>query len=161
MKKYLILSIKLLLCMLVVVGMCIDIRMQHENTTRLDKIDKLIKQESKIVKSIQKYYSSNKWKQQVNCKGTFTVYWYTDNEACCGKTDGITASGTQATDGRTIAVDTSVIPMGSVVYIDQVGFRVAEDTGSGINGKSIDVFTDSYSEAVKNGKQHLQVYVFK
>jgi len=41
--------------------------------------------------------------------GTFTVTHYCPCEICCGKTDGITYTGTQATEGRTVAVDPEVI----------------------------------------------------
>ena len=52
--------------------------------------------------------------------------------------------GTPLTDGQTIAVDKSVIPLGSHVYIDGYGERIAEDTGSPscIYGTNIDVFVD-------------------
>ena len=42
--------------------------------------------------------------------GTFKLTAYCACEKCCGKSDGITASGTKATEGRTIAVDTRIIP---------------------------------------------------
>ena len=37
---------------------------------------------------------------------------------CCGKDDGITYSGVKATPGVTVAVDTSIIPLGSDVLVD-------------------------------------------
>jgi uncharacterized protein YabE (DUF348 family)/3D (Asp-Asp-Asp) domain-containing protein len=73
---------------------------------------------------------------------------------------GITASGTTVSEGRTIAVDTNVIPMGWWVYIDGVGFRRAEDKGSAVKGKKIDVYFDSESYAQKFGtKKGYTVYV--
>lgn len=73
---------------------------------------------------------------------------------------GITASGTKVSEGRTIAVDPDVIPLGWWVYIDGIGFRRAEDTGSAINGKKIDVYFDSESHARKFGsKKGYTVYV--
>jgi len=73
---------------------------------------------------------------------------------------GITASGTTVSEGRTIAVDTSVIPMGWWVYIDGIGFRRAEDKGSAVKGKKIDVYFDSESYAQKFGtKKGYTVYV--
>ena len=56
---------------------------------------------------------------------------------------GITASGTTVTEGRTIAVDPKVIPMGWWVYIEGIGFRRAEDTGSAVKGNKIDVYFES------------------
>ncbi len=66
---------------------------------------------------------------------------------------GITASGTKVKEGRTIAVDPKVIPIGWWVYIEGVGFRRAEDKGSAIKGKKIDVYYDSHSHAEKFGKK--------
>lgn len=65
---------------------------------------------------------------------------------------GRTASGSLATEGRTIAVDTSVIPMGWWVYIEGVGFRKAEDRGTAINGNEIDVYFSTRSEALQFGR---------
>ncbi|MNO79486.1 Cell wall-binding protein YocH precursor [compost metagenome] len=70
--------------------------------------------------------------------------------------DGIgtrTASGTRVTEGRTIAVDTSVIPMGWWVYIEGIGFRRAEDTGGAIKGNKIDVYYDSIQNARNFGRK--------
>lgn len=73
---------------------------------------------------------------------------------------GITASGTRVKEGRTIAVDTNVIPMGWWVYIEGIGFRRAEDKGSAIKGNKIDVYFDSQSYAMKFGrKKGYTVYV--
>lgn len=73
---------------------------------------------------------------------------------------GITASGTKVSEGRTIAVDPDIIPLGWWVYIEGIGFRRAEDTGSAINGKKIDVYFDSERYANKFGKKRgFTVYV--
>lgn len=73
---------------------------------------------------------------------------------------GKTSSGTRATEGVTIAVDKSVIPLGWWVYIEGIGFRRAEDTGSAIKGSKIDVYFDSNDYAVKFGlKRGYTVYV--
>ncbi|MBE0340245.1 DUF348 domain-containing protein [Paenibacillus sp. 28ISP30-2] len=65
-----------------------------------------------------------------------------------------TASGTRVTEGRTIAVDPSVIPIGWWVYIEGVGFRRAEDTGGAIKGHKIDVYYESLSQANQFGRKH-------
>jgi uncharacterized protein YabE (DUF348 family)/3D (Asp-Asp-Asp) domain-containing protein len=73
---------------------------------------------------------------------------------------GRTATGTTVTQGRTIAVDPSVIPLGWWVYIDGIGYRRAEDTGSAINGNKIDVYFDSNRAANAFGLKHgYTVYV--
>lgn len=73
---------------------------------------------------------------------------------------GRTATGMKASEGRTIAVDPGVIPLGWWVYIEGVGYRRAEDTGGAVNGHKIDVFFDSHSQAVQFGrKRNKTVYI--
>jgi uncharacterized protein YabE (DUF348 family)/3D (Asp-Asp-Asp) domain-containing protein len=73
---------------------------------------------------------------------------------------GITYSGTTVKEGRTIAVDKNVIPIGWWVYIDGIGFRRAEDTGGAIKGNKIDVYYESSDYANKFGlKRGYTVYV--
>ncbi|MEK0317855.1 ubiquitin-like domain-containing protein [Cohnella sp. 56] len=73
---------------------------------------------------------------------------------------GITASGTQVVEGRTVAVDPKLVPLGWWVYIEGIGLRRAEDTGSAIKGKKIDVYYDSEKYANKFGtKRGHTVYV--
>ena len=87
---------------------------------------------------------------------TYTVTAYCGCEKCCGKSDGITASGTVATEGRTIAVDPTVIPYGTTVYIDGQAF-VAEDCGGAIKGKRIDMYFDNHEKALLWGVQKCTV----
>lgn len=89
-----------------------------------------------------------------------TVTHYCICEKCCGKSSndpgyGITASGRYATPGVSIAVDTSIIPLGSTVMVDygdgELVYYRADDTGSSINGNKIDVCMDSHSNALEAG----------
>ncbi|MEK4355493.1 ubiquitin-like domain-containing protein [Paenibacillus sp. FSL M7-1455] len=71
-----------------------------------------------------------------------------------------TATGTRVTEGRTIAVDPNVIPLGWWVYIEGIGFRRAEDTGGAIKGNKIDLYYDSVKRANNFGrKSGMKVYV--
>lgn len=73
---------------------------------------------------------------------------------------GITASGTKANVRRTVAVDPAVIPLGSILYIDGLGWRVAEDTGGGVRGKHIDVLLGDERTAIQFGvKRHIRIYL--
>ncbi|KRE47255.1 3D domain-containing protein [Paenibacillus sp. Soil724D2] len=73
---------------------------------------------------------------------------------------GITFSGLKAKEGRTIAVDPAVIPLGSTVFIDGIGIRKAEDIGSAIRGSRIDVFMNDLSDAQEFGvKKNVKVYL--
>ncbi len=64
-----------------------------------------------------------------------------------GQAKPITATGTAARAGRTVAVDPKVIPLGSRVYIEGLGERIAEDIGSAIRGRHIDVYVHTVPQA--------------
>jgi uncharacterized protein YabE (DUF348 family) len=59
----------------------------------------------------------------------------------------------------TIAVDPSVIPLGSKVYVDGYGYAIASDTGGAIKGNKIDVYLDSSSECDSWGRRSVNVLV--
>ncbi len=95
--------------------------------------------------------------------GEFTITAYCACERCCGKSPddplyGITATGTVATEGRTIAADPSVLPYGTVVYIDGQAYTV-EDCGGGIKGQRLDIYFDSHEAALEWGVQEREVWV--
>lgn len=77
---------------------------------------------------------------------------------CCGKSDGITASGEKAVEGITVAMDKS-IPFGTKIYIDGVGERIVQDRGGAIKGNRIDLYFDSHQEALNFGRQTKQVTI--
>lgn len=90
---------------------------------------------------------------------TFRLTAYCNCSKCCGKwAGGATASGTMPKAGRTIAVDTSVIPFGTKVVINGHTYT-AEDTGSAIKGNRIDIYFDSHSEALQFGVQYADVQI--
>lgn len=62
---------------------------------------------------------------------------------CCGKVDGITASGVTAAVGRTIATGYQ-FPFGTQIYIDGLGTYTVEDRGPA--GNIIDVLCNNHSE---------------
>ncbi|ATF26013.1 G5 and 3D domain-containing protein [Brochothrix thermosphacta] len=73
---------------------------------------------------------------------------------------GITATGINLNDNsKVIAVDPSVIPLGSRVLIDGYGEYIAGDTGGAINGNIIDVYVASHSEAISFGRRALTIHI--
>lgn len=86
--------------------------------------------------------------------GEFTITHYCGCPECCGKNDGITATGTLAKMGRTVSVDPDVIPIGSEVLINGVCY-IAEDVG--VRGKVIDVYIDSHDQALSMGTYKTEV----
>lgn len=87
-----------------------------------------------------------------------TVTYYTASYMECGKTDGITASGVPATEGRTVAADH--LPFGTVVEIDGVQYVVEDRFGAGHTNK-IDVYVESKEKALKLGKRKVEVKIYE
>ena len=92
--------------------------------------------------------------------GRFTLSWYSPKEL--GKTSPSqlrTSTGTTPKEGRTIAVDPKLIPYGSIVYIQDYGYFIAEDCGGDIKQNRIDIFTASHENAIQQGKKVAQVWI--
>lgn len=71
-----------------------------------------------------------------------------------------TKMGTQCRVGA-IAVDPSVIPLGTSLYVEGYGYCTAEDTGGKIKGNRIDIFLNTEAECVDWGVRTVTVYVLK
>jgi N-acetylmuramoyl-L-alanine amidase len=74
----------------------------------------------------------------------------------CYDLTGRTASGA-GTSMATVAVDPSVIPLGTGINIQGVGIRVAQDTGGAIRGHRLDLWEPSYAACMAWGVQSRQV----
>lgn len=98
---------------------------------------------------------------QLMSLGKFKLTAYCPCSICCGKWSGSpTASGVMPKANHTIAVDTSIIPFGTEVVINDVTY-IAEDTGSSIKGNKIDVYMDSHEAALQFGVQYAEVFIKK
>ncbi|NYB73891.1 3D domain-containing protein [Sedimentibacter hydroxybenzoicus DSM 7310] len=96
--------------------------------------------------------------------GEFEVTYYTAGPESTGKYPGdpyygITASGTLATEGQTIAADWDVFKVGTQIYIDGIGYRVVEDKGGAIKGNRLDVYMDSHEAALEAGRHMADVWI--
>ena len=92
--------------------------------------------------------------------GRFSLSWYSPKELGKERPDQLrTSRGTTPKEGRTIAVDPNVIPYGSIVYIQDYGYYIAEDCGGDIKSNRIDIFTNSYEYAIQQGKKVANVWV--
>ncbi len=81
----------------------------------------------------------------------------------CGG-NGVTASGTVPTPGITCAADWNVLPPGTWLYIEGVGLRRVEDSGSAIKGKRLDIAIDTHQNALRwagQGNHHTWVLNFE
>lgn len=94
-------------------------------------------------------------------------------QKCCGKTPdspgyGRTASGLKIVPGtgmKVIAVDTSVVPLGTKVFVEGLngagnyGYAVAADTGSAIKNNKIDLYMDTHEQALSWGVKYVNLYI--
>lgn len=88
---------------------------------------------------------------------TYKITAYCPCAKCCGKTNGRTAAGTQATAGRTVAAS-SKYAFGTKLNIGGHIYTV-EDRGGAIKGNKIDIFVNSHAEALQWGVRYLPVSV--
>ena len=94
--------------------------------------------------------------------GNFKLTAYCPCSRCSSGT-GITASGAIATEGVTIAADTRILPIGTKVYIDGIGERIVQDTGSAIKSNKIDIYLDNHSECFGSiyNRENVKVWVIE
>lgn len=86
-------------------------------------------------------------------------------EATAYSGGGLTAMGTvpvRDPNGlSTVAVDPSVIPLGSKVFVEGYGYAIAADTGGAIKGMKIDLYMNSHEECVSFGRRKVTVHLME
>lgn len=128
---------------------------------------KTVDQYSKTLRAQTERYTELMVEQQPDIQdfpnrklGKFTLSWYSPKELGKSSPSQLkTSTGTVPKEGRTIAVDPKVIPYGSIVYIQDYGYFIAEDCGGDIKSNRIDVFTDSHENAIQQGKKVANVWI--
>jgi 3D (Asp-Asp-Asp) domain-containing protein len=84
--------------------------------------------------------------------------------AYCEGCSGITKTGINLRANpelKVIAVDPTVIELGTKVYVEGYGYAVAGDIGSAIKGNRIDVFIPTTSEAFKWGRKNVKITILE
>lgn len=109
----------------------------------------------------KKYITAgNKVEDAFNINESETVMLDVKATAYAG--DTITSTGTVPTVGTTIAVDPTVIPYGTKVYIPEFdNVFTAEDCGSAIKGNRIDIFMENETKCNEWGVKNITIYVLK
>lgn len=82
--------------------------------------------------------------------------------ADCNGCSGVTSTGIDLKanpNAKVIAVDPSVIPLGSIVHVEGYGHAIAGDTGSAIRGNKIDVFVPTQKQATSWGVRTVKVTI--
>jgi 3D (Asp-Asp-Asp) domain-containing protein len=79
--------------------------------------------------------------------------------ATCYILKGTTASGLPVGPGI-VAVDPTVIPLGTRLYIPGYGKGIAADVGGGIKGKIIDLWYSTYAQCAKWGMRTVRITIY-
>ena len=90
---------------------------------------------------------------------TVTATAYT---AYCNGCSGITKTGINLKQNpslKVIAVDPSVIKLGTKVHVEGYGYAIAGDIGGAIKGNKIDVFIPSKSDALEWGRKQVKIKI--
>lgn len=122
---------------------------------------------SAVVEAIQTLEESIDLSQYPSHEVTATGY--TAGIESTGKTPehpayGITFSGVNVKRDlySTIAADTDLFPIGTVLFIPGYGYGVVADTGSAIKGNKLDLYFPTVDDVYKQwGKQTVHVYVIE
>lgn len=80
----------------------------------------------------------------------------------CNGCSGYSASGINLRsdeDLKLIAVDPSIIPLGSKVWVEGYGYAIAGDTGGSIKGNKIDVLVQTKQQAYSWGRKKVRIKV--
>ena len=142
-------------------------KIKYQNNVEIEKTllsEVVIKEPVNKIVQVTKVTTRSSTLPRTNTASTTTsgttrykVTAYCSCSKCCGKSNGRTASGTQATAGRTVAAS-SKFAFGTKLNIGGHIYTV-EDRGGAINGNRIDIYVNSHAEALQWGVRYLPVSV--
>lgn len=145
-------------------------KVKYQNEVEIEKIqlsEKIIREPKNKIVQVNKTVTSRAGTTSRTLPNTtassnvsgqiYKITAYCPCAKCCGKTNGITAMGTHATSGRTVAAS-SKFAFGTKLNINGHVYTV-EDRGGAINGNKIDIFVNSHAEALAWGVRYLPVSV--
>ena len=117
---------------------------------RIDDVEEELHIEEVEIEVVQKA-------PEMTSLGEFQLTAYCSCQKCSSHWGKLTSTGTTATEGRTVAVDPTVIPYGTIIIINGHEY-VAEDCGTAIKGKKIDIFIDDHERAKEFGVKHAEIF---
>lgn len=141
----------------------ITYKIKYQNDEEIEKIklsETIIKEPVNKIVQIQKNVTTSRSGSTIATNGEtkiFKITAYCSCSKCCGKQTGITASGTHATAGRTVAAS-GQFAFGTKLIINGKEY-VVEDRGGAIQGNKIDIYMNSHAEALAWGVKYLPVQV--
>jgi 3D (Asp-Asp-Asp) domain-containing protein len=123
-------------------------------------VEKSYKSDSEAVEKVRNQ-AEKKQENQVGVSKQMTVE-ATAYTAYCSGCSGITATGIDLRSNpnqKVIAVDPSVIPLGSRVWVEGYGEAIAGDTGGAIKGNKIDIFVPTTEQALNFGRKSVSIKI--
>lgn len=112
----------------------------------------------KITPPVQKQPEESKPVNNLIYLGKYKLTYYCSCVKCCGKSDGITASGKKVQEGLTVACNS--LPLGTKISIEGHIYEV-QDRG-GMKSNVIDIYVNSHQKALNLGvKRNVDVYKVK
>ena len=143
-------------------GKIVSKELVSEETVK-EKVDQVVAVGTKEKRAAVKRVSSSESASSLSSTDEYyvTATAYTSGcNGCSGKTTtGINLRANP--NAKVIAVDPSFIPLGTKVYVEGYGYATAADTGGAVNGKKIDVFVPSASDAYNWGVKTVKIKVFR
>lgn len=117
-------------------------------------------EEIKYEKTIEKWKDKQSylWKNLPEGRFTINASAYTAAADECGKSDGITSSGLNVKENRTLACPPQY-PFGAKIQIEGYGTFVCEDRGGAIKGNHFDIYMKTKKEAFAFGRRNLEAEV--
>ncbi len=134
--------------------------------------EELLKADTETIEIVTEQSAETELPYGINVDGitptvaTFNVSSYCACEKCCGKTDGITASGELAKEWCTIAAGKKY-ELGTVIYIPDLadmpngGWFIVQDRGGAISDERLDIYLSTHQKALEFGRQYLECYVYE
>lgn len=134
----------------------------------IDKVSYVVKEVEPIIqepvaKEYASYYEYLENEPVVE-SAEFKVTYYCGCSKCCGKWSEGSESEAHGCNGDklipfvSIATDPDIIPYGTELWDDEGNHYMAMDTGSGVDGYHIDLFTGNHNEALKLGVNNITLY---
>lgn len=100
------------------------------------------------------------WDALPEGKFTINASAYTAAADECGKSDGITASGTKVQENRTLACPPAY-PFGAKIAIEGYGVYTCEDRGGAIKNNHFDIYMETKTQAFAFGRRNLTAEIVR
>lgn len=139
-----------------------NIKQAEQKSEEIVASERIAQTETKPIQKEVTSRSSSTFRTSNSNEGytAFTATGYCPCASCCGKTNGITARGTKAVAGKTVAMS-SKYSFGTQVEIKGYGTYIVEDRGGAIQGNKIDIYFDTHQQALNFGRRTVYLKIIR